>query len=210
MALAETTLSSAVGANDRSIVVASATSVSAGRIFQIGGEILQATKDYSSGTTVNVLRGQMGTAQVAHPASERVVHGDAQDFGAGASTIAPYWGGGRVRRIVSYTGTTAQTCDLPRPGEDLVVIMNGSAINTLTVPVPTKDLDGCSITFMDATAAAHVITFTGGLGGAGGSYDVATFNGTGTNVLVVMACNELWRLASPCTGTLTNAVPAVA
>lgn len=210
MALAETTLSSAVAVGNTSIVVASATSVAAGRIIQIGGEIMKVTKAYSSGTTVPVLRGQHGTAQVAHPASERVVHGDAADFGVPAGVFSPYGPVSRSRRVISYTGTTAQTCDLPKPGEDLVVIMNGSALNTLTVPVPTKDLDGCTITFMDATAAAHAITFTGGLGGAGSSYDVITFNGTGTNVLVVVACNELWRLASMVSGTATNAIPAIA
>lgn len=210
MALAETTLSSAVAAGDRSIVVASATSVAAGRLVQIGGEMLEVTKGYSSGTTVPVLRGRMGTAAEAHVASQRVVHGDAADFATPVGAVAPMSAQPRVRRVVSYTGTTAQTCDLPKPGEDLVVIMNGSALNTLTVPVPTKDLDGATITFMDATAAAHVITFTGGLGGAGSSYDVITFNGTGANVLVVMACNELWRLASAVTGTATQAIPAIA
>jgi hypothetical protein len=209
MALVETTLSSAVSAGAREIVVASATSVAAGRIIQIGDEIMQVTKAYSSGTTVPVLRGQMGSWQAAHPASQRVVHGDAADFGT-AFSFSPYTPTGRSRRVISYTGTTAQTCELPKPGEDLVVIMNGSALNTLTVPVPTKDLDGCTITFMDATAAAHAITFTGGLGGAGSSYDVVTFNGTGANALVVIACNELWRLISVTTGTLTNAVPALA
>jgi hypothetical protein len=211
MALAETTLSSAVAAIDNSIVVASATSVAAGRLIQVGGEMMQVTKGYvTASTTVPVLRGIMGTVSEAHPASQRVVHGDAADWGAPVASVAPMAAAAHVRRIVSYTGTTAQTCDLPKPGEDLVVIMNGSALNTLTVPVPTKDLDGCRITFMDATAAAHAITFTGGLGGAGSSYDVVTFNGTGANVFEVVACNELWRQLSVTTGTLTNAVPALA
>lgn len=206
MALAETTLSSAVTAGATSIVVASATSVSAGRIIQIGGEMMKVTKAYSSGTTVPVLRGQMGTSQVAHVASERVVHGDAADFGVTVGVFSPYSPGARARRIVSYTGTTAATCALPTPGEDLVVVLNGSAINTLTVPVPTKDLDGCIIHFINSAGAAHKITFTGGLGGASTSYDLMTFNATGTVWFQAMACNEVWcgLVAVPAAGTVTN------
>ena len=211
MALVETTLSSAVAASAKEIVVASATSVAAGRIVQIGGEIMQVAKNYSSGTTVPVLRGQMGSIQAAHPASERVVHGDAGDFGTGFSFSA-YTPTGRSRRVVSYTGTTAATCDLPKPGEDLVVVMNGSAINTLTVPVPTKDLDGCTITLVNSAAAAHVVTFTGGLSGAGSNYDVVTWNASGQAALQVIACNEVWvPVFGPAMGgTVTNLIGSIA
>lgn len=212
MALAETTLSSAVALNDKSIVVASATSVAPGRLVQVGGEMMQVTKDYVSGTTVGVLRGQAGTIQSTHPASERVVHGDAADFASGASRVSAYSPSGRARRIVSYTGTTAATCDLPKPGEDLVVVMNGSAINTLTVPVPTKDLDGCMITLINSAAAAHVVTFTGGLSGAGNNYDVVTWNASGQAALQVIACNEVWVpvFAPPMGGTVTNIIGSIA
>jgi hypothetical protein len=211
MALVETTLSSAVGASAKEIVVASATSVAANRVIQIGGEIMRVAKNYSSGTTVPVLRGQMGSIQAAHVASERVVHGDAADFGTGYS-FSPYTPTGRTRRIVSYTGTTAATCELPKPGEDLLVVLNGSAINTLTVPVPTKDLDGCRITFVNSAGAAHIITFTGGLGGASTSYDVVTLNATGTCAMEVIACNEVWCgiFAPPMGGTVTNIIGSIA
>jgi len=215
MALAETTLSSAVAADDKSIVVASATSFAAGRIVQIGGEIMQVAQSYSSGTTIPVLRGRAGTVSEAHVASQRVVHGDGNDWGSGYATvgaIAALSGQARPRRIVSYTGTTAQTCDLPKPGEDLLVVMNGSAINTLTVPVPTKDLDGCRITFVNSAGAAHIVTFTGGLGGAGSSYDVVTLNATGTCAMEVIACNEVWCgiFAPPMGGTVTNIIGSIA
>jgi len=214
MALAETTLSSAVAADDKSIVVASATSVAAGRIIQVGGEMMQVTKGYvTASTTVPVLRGILGTASEAHVASQRVVHGDAADWGAPAvGSVAPLSGQAHVRRIVSYTGTTAATCDLPKPGEDLVVVMNGSAINTLTVPVPTKDLDGCKITFINSAGAAHIVTFTGGLGGASTNYDVVTWNATGTAAMEVIACNEVWCgiFAPPMGGTVTNIIGSIA
>lgn len=214
MALAETTLSSAVAADDKSIVVASATSVAAGRLIQIGGEMMQVTKGYvTASTTVPVLRGIAGTVSEAHVASQRVVHGDAADWGASpATSVASLSIQPRPRRVVSYTGTTAATCELPKPGEDLLVILNGSAINTLTVPVPTKDLDGCMITIVNSAGAAHVITFTGGLGGASTSYDVVTLNGTGTCAMQVIACNEVWCgiFAPPMGGTVTNIIGSIA
>ena len=212
MALAETTLSSACTATDTSIVVASATSVAPGRIVQVGGEIMQVAQNYSSGTTVPVLRGRSGTAGEAHVASQRVVHGDAADWSSPVGAVAPFSAQAHVRRIVSYTGTTAQTCALPKVGEDLVVVMNGSAINTLTVPVPTKDLDGCRMTFVNSAGAAHILTFTGGLGGAGSSYDVVTLNATGTCAMEVIACNEVWCgiFAPPMGGTVTNIIGSIA
>lgn len=212
MALAETTLSSACTATANSIVVASATSVGAGRLVQIGGEMMQVAQNYVSGTTVPVLRGRMGTAGEAHVASQRVVHGDAADWATPVGAIAPMSAQAHVRRIVSYTGTTAATCELPKPGEDLVVVLNGSAINTLTVPVPTKDLDGCLITLVNSAGAAHVITFTGGFGGASTSYDVVTLNGTGTVAFSAIACNEVWvaLMAVPMAGTVTNITGTVA
>jgi hypothetical protein len=215
MALAETTLSSACAQADRNIVVASATSFAADRLVRVGGEVMRVAKNYTSGTTIPVLRGQAGTVVPAfsHPASARVVHGDAADFSdGGVASSAPFAPAAPARRIVQYTGTTAATCALPKPGEDLVVIMNGSAINTLTVPVPTKDLDGAVITFVNSAAAAHVITFTGGLSGAGSSYDVVTLNATGQVAFSVVAANEVWvaLAAIPIAGTVTNLTGTVA
>ena len=60
MAFATTTLSSAVGTSDISIVVASATSFAAGRLLIVDQELMQVTQAYSSGTTIPVLRGRDG------------------------------------------------------------------------------------------------------------------------------------------------------
>ena len=204
MALAETTLSSVVGVTDKTIVVASATSVAAGRILQIDDEMMQVTKDYvSASTTVPVIRGQLGTNQVAHLAAVRVVHGDASDWGVAKGTVSAFAAGGRVRKRADYV--TTATLTLPSPGEDLFVVCHGTAF-TLTVPVPTKDLDGCEITFTGAAGAAYVFEFTGGLGGASTNYETITFNATGAPVFKVVAYNETWRmlLGVAVTGTVTN------
>lgn len=206
MALAETTLSAAAAANDRSIVVASATSIVAGRILQVDGEFMKVTQDYVSGTTVGVRRGQDGTSQAAHVSGARVVHGDAADFttAEGAWTSVPF-----VKTVKRVAYETTASMALPAPGQDLFVVMHGSAF-TLTVPVPTKDLDGCEVTFVGASAAAYVLEFTGGLNGAGAGYETIT-NASSSPAFKVVAYNETWHnlVAGGLTGTATNVVASI-
>lgn len=190
MALAETTLSSACNAIQNFILVASATSIVAGRKVVIDGEVMEVRKDYVSGTTVGVLRGREGTQQVAHISGVRVTHGEGADFadpGVGVPTNYPAAGLTVERR--SYSGTT--TIDLPRPGTYLDITLVGAA-GAFTVPVPTKDLDGCRIAFSSDTAAAHTVTFTGGLGGVGATADVCTFKADQKQAFEVIARNETW------------------
>lgn len=206
MALVRTTLSTACALGDTSIVVASATSIAAGRIVLIDGEQMLVTRAYvNASTTVPVLRGQGGTEQVAHVITAGVVHGDAADFVAqAAQSSAQFLMAGRPRVLTSITATSSLT--LPAPGSDLFVILNGTSVITLTVPVPTKDMDGTFLTICGNGAAAHVLTFTGGLSGAGTSYDVLTVNATAPIAFQAVACNGLWNslVAIPAAGTVTN------
>jgi len=212
MALAETTLSAACGANDSSVLVASATSITVGRFLKIDGEMMKVTKGYvAASTTVPVTRGQSGTAQAAHVVSARVVHGDATDFGdpgVGAAVNYPVvsWS----KKLVSITATTA-TMELPAPGQDLVVFLNGTSVITLTIPVPTKALDGCELTIHSNGVAAHVLTFTGGLSGAGSGYDLVTQNASGAVSYKFGAADETWRsyCQAPMGGTATNIIADV-
>lgn len=212
MALAETTLSTAAAAADTKIVVASATSIVAGRLLQIDGEMMQVAQSYTlASTTVPVLRGRSGTAVVAHAASARVVHGDAADWGTpGAGALAQFAPGGRIRRVVSYSASGAIA--LPQPGEDLLVILNGTGALAMTLAVPTKDLDGCKLEIAGNGAAAHTVTFSGGLSGAGASYDVVTVNAAAPVLIEVTAVNEVWisKVAVPMSGTVTNITAGVA
>lgn len=202
MALAETTLSSAVAALDKVINVASATSFAAGRFIRVDNEVMKVTQDYVSGTAIPVLRGLQGSQSVAHPISARVVHGNGDDFPVAPGQAVPY-PFVPTRSRVSYSATGTLT--LPVPGQDIDVVLNGTAI-TLTIPVPTKELDGCRLRFINSSAAAHVLTFTGGLSAAGSSYDVITLNATGQVAVEVQAENEVWvaLAAIPVAGTVTN------
>jgi hypothetical protein len=210
MALATTTLSSAVALTDNVIVVASATSVAAGRLVIIDQEIMQVVQSYTSGTTVGVLRGRDGSATVAHKVTANVTHGLASDFAlAGAQSFATYQ---TQRPVLCQSITATSTLTLPPSGCDLRVILNGTAAITLTIPVPTKDMDFCKLTIISNGAAQHIPTFTGGLGGAGTSYDAITFNATGTLALEAYAANGLWTMpAGPAlTGTVTNITAGIA
>lgn len=210
MALVGTTLSSAVAVGDKSIVVASATSVAAGRLVRVDGELMQVTKDYSSGTTVPVLRAINGTAQVAHVSGASVVHGLASDFddaGPGVSTMLP-----SQRPVVISSISATSTLTLAPAGCDQRVILNGTSVITLTIPAPSLDQDGMELVIISNGAAAHVPTFTSGLGGAGSGYDAITNNATGRMCLVVYAANQTWQIpqAPALTGTVTNITGGVA
>src|SRR3990172_1244256 len=72
MALTRTTLSSAVGVDDTSIVVASATGFATGRLLRIDQEFLQVAQSYNgTATTIPVLRGREGSLTSAHRVDPR-------------------------------------------------------------------------------------------------------------------------------------------
>lgn len=210
MALAITTLSSAMAATDNQFVVASATGFAAGYVVKIDDEEFKVAQNYTSGTTIYVVGGKEGSARAAHAVTANVIVGTASDWqSAAVQSLVTYPIAGRSRTITSYT-TTSTTLTQPVAGSDAVAILNGTAALAMTVAVPTKDMDGCIFFIIGNGKAAHTVTFTGGLGAGGASYDVATFDANGQNGIQVMACNAVWILLSPMTGTLTAAVPALA
>ena len=211
MALATTTLSSACAAVDTSIVVASATSMAAGRYVIIDQERMLVTTNYVSGTTVPVLRGREGSKTAAHVVTANVVHGLATDL------TLPAEGGPAIsyptqRSTIIQSITATSTLALPAGGTDLRVILNGTSVITLTIPVPTRDMDGCRLTIIGNGVAAHVLTFTGGLAGAGSSYDVVTVNATAPCAFEAIAANGLWNgiVNVPLAGTVTALTATVA
>ena len=210
MALATTTLSSACAQGDVSIVVASATSVAAGRLILIDQEEMQVAQSYVSGTTVPVLRGRDGSAQVAHKATANVTHGLASDFASPAAQTCVTYPTVRNTTVISLSATATLT--LPTAGTDQRVILNGTGVIALTIPVPTKDMDGTKLTIVSNGAAAHTLTFTGGLSGGGSNYDVITVNATAPAAFEFIAANALWMaICGPAMGgTVTNIIGSVA
>jgi hypothetical protein len=206
MALAKTTLASACAAGDYQIVVASATSVAAGRVIRIDNEIMKVRSDYSSGVTVSVVRGLNGSAVVAHPVTANVVHGLASDFsasGAPGDDSGVLYPARRVRQLASYSAAGAIT--LPTPGNDMVAIINGTNALAMTIANPGKDQDGDMLIVVGNGKAAHTITYTAGLGDGGSGLDVGTFDTGAQCAEQFIAANEIWvPLPSPRAGTLTG------
>lgn len=212
MALTRTTLSAAVAATDTKVNLASLTSVAAGSYLRVDGENMQVTKAYASANPVPVTRGLDGSAVVAHASGAGVVHGAGSDFAnpaAGAIVAFPIAGKSLLQ--ASYSASGAIT--LPAAGSDLEVQINGTTICAMTVAAPTKDMDNSKMWISSNGAAAHTVTFSGGLSGAGASYDVITVNASAPVTLgPFVAINSLWQMPVnvPLAGTVTNVTATVA
>lgn len=209
MALTTTTLSSAVVVTDTNIVVASATGFAANDIVLIDQEILRVAQNYVSGTTIPVIRG-ITSATAAHAKGTNVTVGLASDFANPIAMQSVTYPTGRARTVTSYNAAGAIT--LPTPGTDALAIINGTSALAMTIAAPTKDMDGCMLWIAGNGAANHTWTFTGGLSGAGTSYDVFTVNSSAPVVTCAMAINGLWNavVAVPMAGTVTNITGTIA
>lgn len=219
MAITATTLSGAISADQVLIKVASATGFGKGKVLKIDDEFLVQTAEADSGATtmIPVRRGQNGTQAKAHVTGANVLVGTASilsgaaDFaGSDVTTEAAYPLSGRQRRVLSYSAAGAIT--LPSPGTDMVAVLNGTVADAMTIAVPTKDQDGDMLLIISSGAAAKTLTFTGGLSGAGSSYDVVTINATAVAALICFACNGLWvaPFQPAMGGTVTNLIGSVA
>lgn len=201
MALATTTLSSAVGVNDNAIVVASATSFLAGRLIRIDGEWMQVGQAYVSGTTIPVLRGRDGSVTAAHASSANVVHGLASDFanppaGVQADVTTPVQ---PAFPVLSYSSAGALT---PSQG---IHIINGTNALAMTLASPTKDQDGQIMIVVSNGKAAHTVTLTAGFGANTTSSDVLTYHATQTQAAMWIAANGVWALFGQVAGAASVA-----
>lgn len=211
MALATTTLAAACGVNDTTISVASATSFAAGRVVIIDQEVMYVAQSYVTGTLIPVLRGRDGTKTSAHVITAAVNHELTTDFDNPSPQMNTTFPLGRPTIITSITAATS-TLTLPDDGSDMRVVINLATAIALTIPAPPKDLDGTVMWIVSSTVAAHVVTFTGGLGGVGSGYTALTA-ATGAQMCIqVIACNGTWNIPSApaWTGTVTKVTAAIA
>lgn len=211
MAITTTTAAAAIAVADTQISVTSATGFAANDIIKVDEEFCAVLNSYVSGTIIPVRRALNGTVAIAHPVKANVVVGLPSDFAsANTATIVPYGLAARRRKVVSYSAAGAIA--LPLAGEDIIAIINGTSALAMTVAVPTTDNDGAMLFVVGNGAGAHTITFTGGLSGAGTSYDVITVNATAPICVQAMAINGLWTsmVATPMAGTVTAITGTVA
>ena len=211
MARTTTTLNGAVIIDQNTITVTSATGFVSGMLVLIDQEVLQVASSYVSGTSIPVLRGKEGTQTQAHVTGANVVvYLPTDSAGVSPQSFVTYPIAGRSRVLVSVTATSTLT--LPNPGEDMVVVLNGTNAITLTVPVPTTDMDGCNLVIMSNGVVAHVPTFTGGFGGVGAGYTALTVAVGAKLCISVYACNGAWMIPSApaWTGTVTKVTAGIA
>ena len=206
MALVNTTLAAAVAITDNVIVVASATSLAAGRIIKIDGEYLKINQAYVSGTTVGVTRGQEGSVTAAHQSGANVMTALASDLAtAPASVNESVLNAGQMSvTTTSYSAAGAIAFGL---SQWTVAIINGTSALAMTIANPTKDQDGCYLHIVANGKAAHTVTYTAGLGNGGASFDVGTFSATLAMSSLLVACNGFWVSVGPTTATAIGGSP---
>lgn len=203
MAATRTTLSSAFGINDTSLVPASPTGFLPGAIVRIDQETLKVQQGYVAGSTpIPVLRGQDGTPTGAHVSGAGVVVELATDPTGATPSTSIQWPIVRGRTMTSYSAAGAIA--LPSPGSDAVAIINGTNALAMTLANPAADQDGSILYILGNGKAAHTVTYTGGLGAGGTALDTLTFATGGQQCLAVIAANQIWvPMPSVLAGTLT-------
>ena len=215
MALATTTLTTALtgvaALAETSIVVASATSVAAGRIVQIDGERMKVAKSYVAGsTTVPVLRGQEGTFPDIHAASQNVIHGDPADFADNtpqATTPRPM-----VATYVVDSYSAAGAILFGAAQVTTAIIIETSTL-AMTLAIPDKSMDGQILNIAgNGKSQSTITTTTAGFNNAGASYDVLTLQNAGNVWVSLMALNGFWTIQTSAgiTGTVTALTAAIA
>jgi hypothetical protein len=194
MAITTTTLASAVVVTDVAVVLTSATGVTAGCSLKIDGENMRVIGSYTSGTTVPVSRGRDGTATKAHPATANVVIELPSDLTGQGPQTAAQWPNLVCREVQSYSASGAIA--LPRPGQDVIAVLNGTSTLTMTVANPTTDMDGTMLYVLSNGKGAHTLTVGGssGVGNGGSTMDVGTYNTTEATGCALMALNGFWVL----------------
>ena len=206
MALVTTTLGAAVAVTDNVIVVASATSLTAGRLIRVDGEWMQINQAYTGGTTVGVTRGQQGSVTAAHQSGANVMTALASDLAQAPSQVneGVLYPGQMSVSTTSYSAAGAIAFGL---SQWTVAIINGTAALAMTIANPTKDQDGCYLHIVANGKAAHTVTYTAGLGNGGASFDVGTFSATLAMSSLLVAANGFWVSVGPTTATAIGGSP---
>lgn len=211
MALTTSTLNGAITSSAQSLVITSATDVTAGDYMLIDQEVVRVGKSYTSGTTIPLSgRGLNGTVAAAHATGANIVHGAGSDFAnAGPQVALPYPVAGRARTLTSYSASGAIA--LPTAGTDAVAVLNGTSTLAMTLANPTKDMDGSILFVLGNGKSASTVTVSDGYGLAGSGYTVLTFQNAGVVGFTLMAANAAWVIigAPPITGTSTEVSIAI-
>lgn len=194
MAVNGTTLTADIGRDDLDIPVASVTGASAGRICKIENEYSVVVRVVGSIVSLRT-RGDHGTQSVPHKTLTPVAFGDPADFPA----VPPARHRGQMEQVedVIHIGASGA---IPLPAKDTKVILTGAAALAMTLPDPTRLMDGITLRIHSSGSAAHTITSASGFNAGGATVDVATFStvapaGVGNNLVLVASAGR-WLIQS--------------
>lgn len=176
MALAATTLAGAKAANDTTIRVTSGSGFQNKMLALVDGEFMRVTS-VAQQPTIGVVPGYAGTTAGAHGVLAPVIYGVPGDW---TTTSTP-----------SSSSIGADATYQPPSGNQIVYLTKATAL-AVTLSNPNNIGDQNTIMFVQASAAAHVITYTQGFYGNTTSSDTATFPAGGGGVLTIKANNGAW------------------
>jgi hypothetical protein len=101
--------------------------------------------------------------------------------------------GAEVAAFVTPRTVQAASADGAITIRDGVVFITKATAAALTLAAPNNGEDNGKVLYVIATtAAAHTVTISGGLNGAGASADVGTFGGAVGDQFAVVAYNGVW------------------
>lgn len=216
MAATATTLSAAVGISDTAVLLASITSLAAGNYLKVDQEVMKVVSVPTAATLpVPVIRGQEGTAQVAHATTVQAVFGagptnlSVGDFPQAAAAAASIAFAPTVRARVVTNYATAGAITLPPAGQDAVAIIDGTSTLAMTLANPAVVNDGDLLYIISNGKGAHTVTYTAGVGNGGATMDVGTYNTTEATGCVLIAANGFWVLIANGIGAATGQVAGV-
>ncbi len=198
MAETLTTAAAAIGANDMTISVTSATGFAAGNVIRVDNEWMVQTAA-ASGVVVPVRRGLQGSAQVAHNLLSDVATGLPVDFQTpppGQNVPQPPSGDG----MVTYGASGA----IAIPQKDSTIILQKASAAAMTLADPAVGVDGLTLTILATTAAAHTVSNLGGSGfnGGGTGSDIGTFGGAIGDGMIIKAEGGKWIVVTKTNVTL--------
>src|ERR1035437_8499292 len=177
MALTATTLAGAKATNDKTIKLTSGTGVANKMLVLVDGEFMRIT-DVSLSPTVQVVPGYAGTTAGPHAVLAVAVYGNPGDF------VAPTTG--------PKTASIGVDATYQPPSYDQIVYLTKATALAVTLSNPASLGDQNTITFIQAGAGAHVITYTQGFNGDKTSSDTATWPAAGFAALTINAQNGAW------------------
>lgn len=212
MAKNHTTLAAALAATDETLTLASGTGVSDSRYIVMGGEVMQIIKGTTAATTTpRVKRALQGTAPDTGVVGTAVTIMDASDMVDTTPQQAITFPALLTTTFDTYVAAGAISFGAAR--WTFAQILGTSAI-AMTLANPTIDQNGYLISVITSAKSASTLTVASGVGGvgnAGASYDVLTFQNAGNLGITFVASNGFWvTLTPPITGTTTALSMAIA